>query len=91
MDGFQATRQVRRWETDHQRPRVPIVALTADAFAETREQARHAGMDGFLTKPIEAKNLREPLQSWLSPASASTAAEADPESAATGLSSTGSG
>jgi CheY-like chemotaxis protein/anti-sigma regulatory factor (Ser/Thr protein kinase) len=91
MDGFQATRQVRRWETDHQRPRVPIVALTADAFAETREQARHAGMDGFLTKPIEAKNLRETLQSWLSPASASTAAEADPESAATGLSSTGAG
>lgn len=89
MDGFQATRQVRRWEADHQRPRVPIVALTADAFAETREQARHAGMDGFLTKPIEPKNLRETLQGWLSPAPASPIVEAGPESAATGLGSSG--
>ncbi len=65
MDGFQVTRQVRRWEAEHQRPRVHILALTADAFAQTREQAMDAGMDGFLTKPIDARTLRETVKTWL--------------------------
>ena len=65
MDGFQTTRQLRQWETERQRPRLPVVALTADAFAETRQQALDAGMDDFLTKPIEAKSLRGMVQRWL--------------------------
>jgi len=41
--------------------RVPIVALTADAFQTSREMAREAGMDGFLTKPAHLPQLREAL------------------------------
>jgi HPt (histidine-containing phosphotransfer) domain-containing protein len=46
------------------RGRVPIVALTADAFQASRELARDAGMDGFLTKPAHLPQLREALDRY---------------------------
>ncbi|MEO6032557.1 MAG: ATP-binding protein, partial [Burkholderiaceae bacterium] len=60
MDGFAAASAIRAMPSP--RGRVPIIALTADAFHESREQARHAGMDGFLTKPAHLPQLREALE-----------------------------
>ena len=59
MDGFAATRTIRAMAPP--RGRVPIVALTADAFQASRHLAREAGMDGFLTKPAHLPQLRDAL------------------------------
>ena len=65
MDGFTATEHIRRWETLHQHPRTPILALTADAFAEVQQRCLTTGMDDFLTKPISLDALRAALSKWL--------------------------
>jgi signal transduction histidine kinase/DNA-binding NarL/FixJ family response regulator len=62
MDGFSAARTIRAMPAP--RGRVPIVALTADAFQASRELARDAGMDGFLTKPAHLPQLREALERY---------------------------
>jgi len=59
MDGFAAARAIRAMPGAP--GRVPIVALTADAFREARDRAREAGMDGFVTKPAHLPQLREVL------------------------------
>ena len=58
MDGMTATRKIREWETSGH---VPIVALTANAMTGDRELCEAAGMDGYLTKPIEVERLRSVL------------------------------
>lgn len=66
LDGLDATRRVRSWELSQPgAPHVPIVALTAGAFDEDRAIAREAGMDDFLTKPIDARLLAERLSNFL--------------------------
>ncbi|WP_172203436.1 ATP-binding protein [Niveibacterium sp. COAC-50] len=65
LDGFAATRRIREWESSLGRERVPIVALTANAFAENRAQCFAAGMDDFLAKPVVLKTLLEVLSRWL--------------------------
>ncbi len=55
MDGLDATRAIRRLEGSA--GRVPVIALTADAFAETRKECEAAGLDGFLAKPVEVDIL----------------------------------
>ena len=59
MDGFAAARAIRAMPGAP--GRVPIVALTADAFREARDRAREAGMDGFVTKPAHLPQLRDVL------------------------------
>jgi signal transduction histidine kinase/ActR/RegA family two-component response regulator len=56
MDGLQATQAIRS-HVDARRANVPIVALTADVFAETRERCLAAGIQGFLTKPVDTAEL----------------------------------
>jgi signal transduction histidine kinase/ActR/RegA family two-component response regulator len=58
MDGYQATKAIRTWETKTGQVRVPIVALTADAFPEDRRRCREAGMDDFLAKPLAISALQ---------------------------------
>ena len=53
MDGFEATREIRLLEADLQQTRTPIVALTASSQQEARDKCLAAGMDGFLSKPID--------------------------------------
>ena len=65
MDGFEATRQIRRWETAENQPRIPIVALTANAFEQDRQDCISAGMDDFLAKPLDLKILPGVLSKWL--------------------------
>ena len=55
MDGLEATRRIRALPGPH--GRVPIVALTAQAFAEQLGECRHAEMDGYLTKPFTMEGL----------------------------------
>ena len=62
MSGHEATRALR--ETTDGR-RVPIVALTAAALVSERDAALAAGMNDFLTKPIDAERLRSTLSRWL--------------------------
>ncbi len=54
MDGLEATRRIRAGSI---RPDIPIIALTAHALENERQRARDAGMNGFLTKPIEPDQL----------------------------------
>lgn len=66
MDGYEATRRIRALE-DPARAKIRILAMTANAFEEDRKAAFAAGMDGFLSKPIDIdelwKTLRRLLQS----------------------------
>jgi signal transduction histidine kinase/ActR/RegA family two-component response regulator len=55
MDGIEAARAIRALEGG--RSRVPIAALTADAFDDTRERCMAAGMDAFLPKPVSVEAL----------------------------------
>jgi signal transduction histidine kinase/CheY-like chemotaxis protein len=57
VDGLEAARQIREAEARRDGPRTPIVALTANAFAEDRDACLSAGMDGFLVKPLERERL----------------------------------
>jgi signal transduction histidine kinase/CheY-like chemotaxis protein len=57
IDGLEATRQIRAAEAAAGERRTPIVALTANAFAEDRDICLAAGMDGFLVKPLDRDRL----------------------------------
>jgi len=63
MDGFQATREIREREGDG--PRVPILAMTANAMSGDRERCLEAGMDDYLAKPIAILDLKDALLRWL--------------------------
>ncbi|MFZ0779064.1 MAG: ATP-binding protein [Xanthobacteraceae bacterium] len=61
MDGLEATRRIRMLEVEDDSPRTRIVALTASASAEDREDSIAAGMDGFLVKPLDRDRLATAL------------------------------
>lgn len=63
MDGLEATRRLRAHPIGC---KLPIIALTANAFAEDRAQALSAGMDDFLSKPVQPENFYRLLLKWLS-------------------------
>ena len=65
MDGFEAARRIRTLETETNRPRVPIVALTADVRKGIEAQCTRAGMDGYLSKPFGQDDLAAVLREWL--------------------------
>jgi len=69
MDGFELTAAIRRLESDG-RQRLPIVALTADALPGTEQRCLDAGMDGYLTKPIDTALLAAALAKFLPEAKA---------------------
>lgn len=79
MDGIEATRRIRAGEGDH--VDTPIVALTAHALVTERDKALEAGMNAFVTKPVDAAVLRRTLadvlgggapdrEGWVAPADA---------------------
>jgi PAS domain S-box-containing protein len=59
MDGIEATMAIRADEAKEGRTRTPIVALTADALEDGKQACQAAGMDGFLTKPVDPAELEE--------------------------------
>ena len=70
MDGYEATHRIREAEQRNGRPRMPIVALTANAFKNDVERCLAAGMDAHLAKPYSTKQLRAVLAPWLQGADA---------------------
>jgi len=62
VDGFEATRQIRR---QFSRGQLPIIALTANAMASDRAACEAAGMNDFLAKPVHQEKLRLCLEKWL--------------------------
>jgi signal transduction histidine kinase/AmiR/NasT family two-component response regulator len=65
MDGHIATQIIRKWGIDNKQERIPIIALTADAFETVRQRCLEDGMDDFLTKPLEQQALKQTLSRWL--------------------------
>jgi len=65
VDGFEATRRLRRWERDNGKHPVPVVALTASAMEQDEEKCRAAGMDSFLAKPVNLEMLRAVLEQYV--------------------------
>src|SRR5690606_5201 len=71
LDGFEVTRRIRENErragtaTSDASPRLPIVAVTAGATKEDRQRCQAAGMDGFVSKPIDRARLLAILDSLL--------------------------
>lgn len=62
-DGYDATRAIRSSARDYCK-RVPIVAMTANAFAEDVERAKESGMNDHLSKPIEIEKLKATLAKY---------------------------
>ncbi len=81
VDGFDATREVRRREGDG--PHVPIVALTANALRGDRERCLAAGMDDYLAKPTDLGSLEQALERHAPSTVDGRTAEPAPERGAT--------
>ena len=64
MDGYKATQLIRQLP-DKKKSRVPVIAMTANAFEEDKRNALVAGMDGFLSKPIAIEELIHTLQNTM--------------------------
>ncbi len=66
MDGFEATRRIRRADSNVLNRNVPIIAMTAWAFQGDRERCLEAGMNDYVAKPVEPQSLFSVLEKWLS-------------------------
>ena len=64
MDGLEVTRLIRQGRAGQAAARMPIVALTANAYAEDRSACLAAGMNDFLTKPVLADRLLATIEHW---------------------------
>ena len=88
LDGVGATRQIRNPQSRVLDPRMPVIAMTANAMRGDREECLAAGMNDYVAKPIEVGALVAVLKKWLKPAPAVAAREPmvasmpSPESAA---------
>lgn len=65
FDGYSASRKIREQEKQQNKPRVPIIAFTADVMPSTRDRCLAAGMDDYLTKPLILNDLKKKLETWL--------------------------
>ncbi len=67
MDGYTATREIRKWERENGRKETPIIALTAHAMKEDVQKSLDAGCTDHLTKPIKRATLMEAVQKYTKP------------------------
>ena len=86
MDGIEATVRIREIEAmmrnlpdSEPRPPIPIIASTAHAINEVREKCMAAGMDDFLIKPFDERQVAETLLRWLKPRAVSAGDQSAPE------------
>ncbi len=63
MDGYTATRAIRLSQQSHHN--IPIIALTANAMKGDREKCLQAGMDDYISKPMDPKRLQEKIEAWV--------------------------
>ncbi|MCR4685253.1 MAG: response regulator [Lachnospiraceae bacterium] len=64
MDGLEATRKIRAMEREDA-AKIPIIALTANAFDEDVQRSMQAGLNAHLSKPVQPETLYETLESYL--------------------------
>ncbi len=64
MDGFELTKSIRAYETSEQH--IPIIALTANALKGEKDHCLDAGMDDYLSKPVQLEDLQSTLEKYLS-------------------------
>ncbi|HET7921730.1 MAG TPA: ATP-binding protein, partial [Gammaproteobacteria bacterium] len=85
LDGYSATRRLREIEAGQNKPRTPVIAMTAHAMSGDRERCLQAGMDDYLSKPLDRQLLEETLTRWMqqSPHAAASVATSDPALAVT--------
>ena len=88
LDGYATTSRFREWEKEQQRPRTPIVALTANALTGDAEKCFAAGMDRYLSKPFTSEQLFQVLESC---APDNVAADPEPRASDAVLGPTGAG
>ncbi len=66
MDGYNATRAIRKLEAEGQRQgHIPIIAMTANAMVGDREKCLAAGMDDYMSKPLNRALLEQTLRKWI--------------------------
>jgi two-component system, sensor histidine kinase and response regulator len=65
MDGFETTLEIRKRERDSNSKRIPIIALTANAMDQDREDCLNAGMDDHLAKPLSRQQLQVKIDLWM--------------------------
>jgi len=63
LDGIQTTKIIR--ESDKAHRRVPIIAMTANAIKGDAEKCLHAGMDDYISKPVDADTVRQKIDFWI--------------------------
>ncbi|MGH8190499.1 MAG: ATP-binding protein [Rhodanobacteraceae bacterium] len=73
LDGYSATRRLREIEAAQGKPRTPVIAMTAHAMSGDRERCLQAGMDDYLSKPLDRQLLEQTLARWLQHASGAAA------------------
>jgi len=66
MDGYQATERLREQERGMRH--TTVIAVTASARAEDRERCLRAGMDDYISKPVQFPELAQVLDRWIAPA-----------------------
>ena len=65
MDGLEATKEIRKIETQRLGPATPIIAMTANAMKEDREASKEAGMNGHIAKPLDIEEINRVLREIL--------------------------
>ncbi|TVR75547.1 MAG: response regulator, partial [Spirochaetaceae bacterium] len=81
MDGLEATRSIRSGRSGVRNPDIPIVAMTGHAMQEDRERCLAAGMNDYLSKPVQVNEFTRVLDKWLPvalPSAGSTAPDHQP-------------
>ena len=65
MNGYDAAKAIRALDREDAK-KVPIIAMTADAFEEARKHALESGMNDYITKPLDMKKVKELLANYVS-------------------------
>ena len=65
LDGLEATRMIRNAASNVINPDIPVIAMTANAMAGDREKCLNAGMNDYISKPVDSNILIEKIKTWL--------------------------
>ena len=64
MDGYHATELLRSPSSGVRNPRIPVIAMTAHAMVGDRQKCLEAGMDDYISKPVDVEQLKDVLKKW---------------------------